>query len=58
MCYMYYVKVPDPILGPKGVRLLLLTRGFVGFVFQLRISAPLIVEHKTTQVLRTIRDIL
>ncbi|KZP24259.1 drug/metabolite transporter superfamily [Athelia psychrophila] len=29
--YMYYTKVPDPILGPKGVRLLLVTRGFVGF---------------------------
>ncbi|KAF7986785.1 hypothetical protein HWV62_20396 [Athelia sp. TMB] len=25
------LEVPDPILGPPGVRLLLLTRGFVGF---------------------------
>ncbi|KAF7973812.1 hypothetical protein HWV62_14188 [Athelia sp. TMB] len=29
--YMHYTKVPDPILGPPGVRLLLLARGFVGF---------------------------
>ncbi|KAF7973811.1 hypothetical protein HWV62_14186 [Athelia sp. TMB] len=29
--YMHSTKVPDPILGPPGVRLLLLTRGFVGF---------------------------
>ncbi|KIP02015.1 hypothetical protein PHLGIDRAFT_96431 [Phlebiopsis gigantea 11061_1 CR5-6] len=29
--YMYITKVPDPILGPKGVRLLLCLRGFVGF---------------------------
>ncbi|KAK7682025.1 hypothetical protein QCA50_014989 [Cerrena zonata] len=29
--YMMIAKVPDPFLGPKGVRLLLATRGFVGF---------------------------
>ncbi|KAH9849174.1 DUF6-domain-containing protein [Lenzites betulinus] len=29
--YMFIVKVPDPILGPKGVRLLLVGRGFFGF---------------------------
>ncbi|OSC97000.1 DUF6-domain-containing protein [Trametes coccinea BRFM310] len=29
--YMFIVKVPDPILGPKGVRLLLAARGFFGF---------------------------
>ncbi|KAI0791435.1 DUF6-domain-containing protein [Abortiporus biennis] len=29
--YMFIMKVPDPFLGPKGVRLLLVTRGFVGF---------------------------
>ncbi|CDO68508.1 hypothetical protein BN946_scf184998.g5 [Trametes cinnabarina] len=29
--YMFIVKVPDPILGPKGVRLLLVARGFFGF---------------------------
>ncbi|KAI0048180.1 DUF6-domain-containing protein, partial [Auriscalpium vulgare] len=31
MSYMFWQKVPDPILGPKGVRLLLLFRGFIGF---------------------------
>ncbi|KAL1942255.1 hypothetical protein VTO73DRAFT_6319 [Trametes versicolor] len=29
--YMLIVGVPDPILGPKGVRLLLAARGFFGF---------------------------
>ncbi|KAI0919827.1 hypothetical protein AcV5_001792 [Taiwanofungus camphoratus] len=29
--YMSIMKVPDPILGPKGVRLLLVFRGFCGF---------------------------
>ncbi|EKM51176.1 uncharacterized protein PHACADRAFT_213054 [Phanerochaete carnosa HHB-10118-sp] len=29
--YMYITKVPDPFLGPKGVRLLLAFRGFFGF---------------------------
>ncbi|KAJ3481759.1 hypothetical protein NLI96_g7437 [Meripilus lineatus] len=28
--YMFSTKVPDPFLGPKGVRLLLVVRGFVG----------------------------
>ncbi|GLB42723.1 putative eamA-like transporter family protein [Lyophyllum shimeji] len=31
MIYMLYAKVPDPWLGPKGVRLLLVFRGFSGF---------------------------
>ncbi|RDB21736.1 hypothetical protein Hypma_010932 [Hypsizygus marmoreus] len=31
MSYMLYAKVPDPWLGPKGVRLLLVFRGFSGF---------------------------
>ncbi|KAI0704155.1 hypothetical protein C8Q76DRAFT_801904 [Earliella scabrosa] len=29
--YMYSMKVSDPILGPKGIRLLLVQRGFFGF---------------------------
>ncbi|OBZ73037.1 hypothetical protein A0H81_07128 [Grifola frondosa] len=29
--YMFIMKVPDPFLGPKGVRLLLVLRGFFGF---------------------------
>ncbi|ANB12675.1 hypothetical protein AWJ20_939 [Sugiyamaella lignohabitans] len=29
--YMFYKRVPDPILGPKGVRFLLCLRGFFGF---------------------------
>ncbi|KAF5338804.1 hypothetical protein D9758_012094 [Tetrapyrgos nigripes] len=29
--YMLYTKVPHPFLGPEGVRLLLLLRGFSGF---------------------------
>ena len=28
--HRFVMKVPDPILGPKGVRLLLAFRGFVG----------------------------
>lgn len=28
----FSTKVPDPFLGPKGVRLLLVVRGFVGYV--------------------------
>ncbi|KAF5375925.1 hypothetical protein D9615_008259 [Tricholomella constricta] len=31
MTYMIWAKVPDPWLGPKGVRLLLVFRGFSGF---------------------------
>ncbi|KAG6915964.1 hypothetical protein DXG01_009053 [Tephrocybe rancida] len=31
LAYMLIVKVPDPWLGPKGVRLLLAFRGFSGF---------------------------
>ncbi|KAF8151749.1 EamA-like transporter family-domain-containing protein [Crassisporium funariophilum] len=31
MTYMLSMKVPDPFLGPKGVRTLLVIRGFVGF---------------------------
>jgi len=29
--YMYWKKIPDPFLGPKGVRTLLVFRGFCGF---------------------------
>jgi len=29
--YMFIAKIPDPFLGPKGVRVLLLIRGFCGF---------------------------
>lgn len=29
--YMYWKKIPDPILGPKGVRTLLVFRGLSGF---------------------------
>ncbi|KAF8810384.1 hypothetical protein BYT27DRAFT_6493655, partial [Phlegmacium glaucopus] len=29
--YMVARKIPDPILGPKGIRLLLVFRGFIGF---------------------------
>ncbi|OCH84839.1 DUF6-domain-containing protein [Obba rivulosa] len=31
VAYMYYAQIPDPFLGPKGVRLLLVCRGFFGF---------------------------
>ncbi|KAI0316295.1 EamA-like transporter family-domain-containing protein [Amylostereum chailletii] len=31
MLFMWWRKVPDPFLGPKGVRLLLVFRGFIGF---------------------------
>ncbi|GJE91689.1 DMT family transporter [Phanerochaete sordida] len=31
VAYMYYAKIPDPLLGPKGVRLLLAFRGVCGF---------------------------
>ncbi|KAF8227145.1 hypothetical protein L208DRAFT_1405882 [Tricholoma matsutake] len=31
VAYMFWVKMPDPFLGPKGVRWLLLLRGFSGF---------------------------
>ncbi|VDB84597.1 unnamed protein product [Peniophora sp. CBMAI 1063] len=31
LVFMYWQKVPDPFLGPKGVRLLLVFRGFIGF---------------------------
>ncbi|KAI8976388.1 hypothetical protein BD414DRAFT_496760 [Trametes punicea] len=31
IAYMFIVKIPDPILGPKGVRILLAARGFFGF---------------------------
>ncbi|KAI0262063.1 hypothetical protein BC834DRAFT_892921 [Gloeopeniophorella convolvens] len=31
MTYMHWQKIPDPFLGPKGVRGLLLFRGFTGF---------------------------
>ncbi|KDR72929.1 hypothetical protein GALMADRAFT_252278 [Galerina marginata CBS 339.88] len=31
MAYMLSMGIPDPFLGPKGVRLLLVTRGGVGF---------------------------
>ncbi|KAH9974986.1 hypothetical protein BGW80DRAFT_1444588 [Lactifluus volemus] len=30
--YMYFRKIPHPFLGPKGVRVLLVLRGFAGFV--------------------------
>ncbi|KAH9974970.1 hypothetical protein BGW80DRAFT_1204450 [Lactifluus volemus] len=30
--YMYLRNVPDPFLGPKGVRTLLVSRGFTGFI--------------------------
>lgn len=26
----YYAQIPDPFLGPKGVRLMLMLRGFFG----------------------------
>ncbi|KZV77770.1 DUF6-domain-containing protein [Peniophora sp. CONT] len=31
LIFMFWKKVPDPFLGPKGVRLLLVFRGFIGF---------------------------
>ncbi|KJA16060.1 hypothetical protein HYPSUDRAFT_47806 [Hypholoma sublateritium FD-334 SS-4] len=31
MTYMLWTGIPDPFLGPKGVRLLLAFRGFIGF---------------------------
>lgn len=31
LLYMFAMKIPDPILGPKGVRLLLVNRGLCGF---------------------------
>ena len=31
---MFAAKIPDPFLGPKGVRMLLLTRGFSGLVLR------------------------
>ncbi|KAI9439324.1 integral membrane protein DUF6 [Lactarius indigo] len=31
VAYMYWKKIPDPLLGPKGVRTLLVFRGFSGF---------------------------
>ena len=30
--YMFVTEIPDPFLGPKGVRMLLFTRGFCGSV--------------------------
>ncbi|EKM52075.1 uncharacterized protein PHACADRAFT_212669 [Phanerochaete carnosa HHB-10118-sp] len=30
--YMYIAKIPDPLLGPQGVRLLLAFRGLCGFI--------------------------
>ncbi|KAI0247426.1 drug/metabolite transporter superfamily [Lactifluus subvellereus] len=30
--YMYWRKIPDPFLGPEGVRVLLVFRGFTGFI--------------------------
>ncbi|EPS96324.1 drug/metabolite transporter [Fomitopsis schrenkii] len=32
MIYMWIMKIPDPFLGPKGVRWLLALRGFFGFI--------------------------
>ncbi|KAH9840626.1 uncharacterized protein C8Q71DRAFT_740445 [Rhodofomes roseus] len=31
MTYMWIMKIPDPFLGPKGIRLLLVLRGVCGF---------------------------
>jgi len=31
VAYMYWTRIPDPFLGPKGVRTLLVLRGFSGF---------------------------
>jgi len=31
IAYMYWKKIPDPLLGPKGVRTLLVFRGLTGF---------------------------
>lgn len=31
VAYMYWRKIPDPLLGPKGLRTLLVVRGFSGF---------------------------
>lgn len=31
IAYMYWNNIPDPLLGPKGVRTLLVIRGFAGF---------------------------
>ncbi|KAF8476334.1 hypothetical protein DFH94DRAFT_758614 [Russula ochroleuca] len=32
VAYMFWRKIPDPLLGPKGVRGLLVLRGFTGFI--------------------------
>lgn len=44
------MKVPDPFLGPKGVRLLLAARGFVGYVEDL--PCPYLVEFSALQSIR------
>ncbi|KAI9450011.1 hypothetical protein BJY52DRAFT_1419732 [Lactarius psammicola] len=31
IAYMYWQQIPDPVFGPKGLRLLLVLRGFTGF---------------------------
>ncbi|KAH8981193.1 drug/metabolite transporter superfamily [Lactarius hatsudake] len=31
IAYMYWKQIPDPVFGPKGLRLLLVLRGFTGF---------------------------
>ncbi|KAF8063348.1 EamA-like transporter family-domain-containing protein [Lyophyllum atratum] len=41
MTYMICAKVPDPWLGPKGVRLLLVLRGIFGFIGSIGVYASL-----------------
>ena len=36
--------IPDPIWGPKGVRLLLLLRGFIGFAFSILINRSILAQ--------------
>ncbi|KAF8876603.1 hypothetical protein CPB84DRAFT_1795735 [Gymnopilus junonius] len=39
--YMLYMGIPDPLLGPKGVRSLLVVRGVVGFLAMYGLYYPL-----------------
>ncbi|KAF8057616.1 hypothetical protein FPV67DRAFT_571087 [Lyophyllum atratum] len=45
MVYMIYAGVPDPWLGPRGVRLLLVFRGFSGFLVFSAYIIPCSIYH-------------
>lgn len=54
----YATNIPDPLLGPKGIRLMLVLRGFCGYVGYARRSLVCLANMFCVQIFRAVWNIL